>query len=1193
MSYSIRTNDGIVIDNIPDDVEPDSDVLKNRVNEIRASRAAEQPQKVQAETESPSFGRIAGGLGAEVGIATSGQAAGAALAPFTAGISYPVLAFSSGVAGSIAAQKVEGRGDISNGRALFAGMINLIPGSNLAKVPLKTAMVSGATRGAAIGAGEVTAMSVVDEGRAPTMGELAEYAGGGAAFGGVLNSLFKGGSRLWGKIKKKTPEQIDGAIASGEITPQELLPAGNTPDNNVAGHIIAKSAEDSVMAAQEASALAIAVESPSTALSRFTDRLKQVKAAVAPSRVVGKEIQSVAIQARQEAGAAEELGSIIAKDLDIFIKKQADPLDATQKINAYIDGKISELPKSYAPVQNQLDLFREKRLDLQAKLIANIDSGRTPATPEMREIVGRSMDEGNYLTREFKFFTDENYFPTQKQLDAVRAEIGEGADEVLADLNKKKLSLVKNRNFLPTAIDGFLRQRKELGPAVLDYLGEIKEPGERIRGTLSRVARGVYRDEADGAIKSILEGNGLATRTPGPRMQELQLKRFEKEGSGLYVEPHIQQALNQIYTVDNRNAAKLPVISGLSDLWNTGIGLSKAVKVLLNPPSYSVQVYGNSFNLLGMGVNPFGGAGRGLRLALSEYGPINRLTKNPAAREALLRDINEMSRYGIKGTNILDSDIRSNLERGIFSDTAQKAIDPVSKAYTTPDTVGRFVAWKHHQQMNRDVFPSANEEAIKQFSADVTNDVYQNYARLSSTGRELTRIGILPQFASFTMEFARNQYNQGRIIKEMMAGRYGANVPGLGAPNLDAMRRAAGERLSALLGVYAMTYAGIKAWNVSNGVDNKMDAALKETALPEWDEERLLAISFDPETKTGKYANPSYVVPHAVGLSAFDKGLKGEPISGVADLLIDEFVGEGSFIFLSVAQAISNTNFRNRKKITAEVDRYNRVKDLVSFAIKDSFEPGFVREVRKLQQARRGQGDLTQADVVRRQLGARINSFNAEESARFRIKENVDNINLVSSGYRSARKYRNLSGEQIAQEYQNANTTQRANMEKIIRHQQNLLTMGFDENQSIQILKDAGLGAARILDVLSKRISDLPVVDRVTPTSVWEERISILPKNEQEREISRIAQTEPELGRSLYNMMRSDRRAEALGITGIDRLYMSLGALDGTRAEYIYKAMLDSPDPQGFLGALRRKGIVTPKVEQDIQRHLALSGQSR
>jgi len=520
MSYSIRTNDGIVIDNIPDDVDPDSDVLKNRVNEIRASRTTKQAQEVQPEAEGPSIGRIAGGLGAEVGIATSGQMAGAALAPFTAGVSYPALAFSSGWAGSIAAQKVEGRENISHGRALFAGMINLIPGSNLAKVPLKTAIASGATRGAAIGAGEVTAMSVVDEGRAPTMEELVKYAGAGAAFGGVLNSLFKGGTRLWDKVKKKTPKQIDEAIANGEITPQELLPAGNTPENNVAGHIIAKSAEDSVMAAQEASALAIAVESPSTALSRFTDRLKQAKAAVAPSRVVGKEIQSIAIQARQEASAAEELGSIIAKDLDIFIKKQADPSDATQKINAYIDGKISELPKSYAPVQNQLDLFREKRLDLQAKLIANIDSGRTPATPEMREIVGRSMDEGNYLTREFRFFTDADYFPTQKQLDAVRAEIGEGANEVLANLAQKKLSSVKNKNFLPTAIDGFLRQRKEIGPALLDYLGEIKDPGERIRGTLSRVARGVYRDEADGAIKSILERNGLATRTPGPRMQE-------------------------------------------------------------------------------------------------------------------------------------------------------------------------------------------------------------------------------------------------------------------------------------------------------------------------------------------------------------------------------------------------------------------------------------------------------------------------------------------------------------------------------------------------------------------------------------------------------------------------------------------------------------------------------------------------
>ena len=82
----------------------------------RPDVAQKQPQ---AE-EGPSLGQVGAGVAAEVGIGTASQVAGAALAPYTLGISYPVLAFGGGVAGSISAQKIEGREKISPGRALFA-----------------------------------------------------------------------------------------------------------------------------------------------------------------------------------------------------------------------------------------------------------------------------------------------------------------------------------------------------------------------------------------------------------------------------------------------------------------------------------------------------------------------------------------------------------------------------------------------------------------------------------------------------------------------------------------------------------------------------------------------------------------------------------------------------------------------------------------------------------------------------------------------------------------------------------------------------------------------------------------------------------------------------------------------------------------------------------------------------------------
>jgi len=1145
--------------------------------------AAEQPKP----QEGPSLGQLGAGLAAEVGIGVGSQAAGAALAPFTLGISYPVLAFSGGVAGSIAAQELEGRDDISVGRALFAGLVNLIPGSSAAKGGAKavTTIAKAAGRGALMGAGEATAVAAVDEQRLPTINEVGTYAGLGAGFGGVLGGAMLGGKRVWDKIGRKTPQQIDDAINSGELTPQEFLPTSNNPESNSAIRSVEKAAEDVVVAMEEAPLAAVATANPSTLLGKFRNRLQIVKAAVAPSRVLGKEIQSEAILSKQAAQADEELGSRISRRVEDFSKKQVDPVDADIKINAYLDRSTEELPAAYKEIQPELDLFREKMLDLQAKLVANIDTGRTPSTPEMRELIGRSMDEGNYLTREFKWFTDKDYFPTQKQLDAVKAELGQDAEEVLASLNSKKLSAVENRNFLPTAIDGFLRKKKDLGPAVLDYLGEIKQPGERIRGSLTRVARGVYRDEADAAIKQLLVDRGMASNVSAPGLTELSLRRFDKGGSGLYVPQYVQGALDQIYLSGGKDAARVPVSSGLSDLWNTGVGVSKAVKVLLNPPSYAVQLYGNMVNLASMGINPFSGAGRGFRLALSEYGPIERLTQKPEARISLLKEINEMTRYGIKGTNILDSDIRSSLERGFFSDTTQKIIDPISKAYTVPDTMGRFVAWKHHQRLFRDIFPTANEETIKKYAADVTNDVYQNYARLSRTGKELSRVGVLPQFASFTMEFARNQYNQGRVIRSMMDGTFGSGANGLGAANVAAMREEGGRRLSALLGVYGLTYASIKAFNSNNDVDSKTEAALKDVAIPSYDGNRLLAITYDPQTRTGKYANPSYIVPNAVGLSALDAGLKGEPVQGVVDLVTNEFVGEGSFLFRSMASALFNTDPKNRKKITAEVDGYKKAVELTKFFVSDAFEPGFAREITKLQQAQRGQGELTTGDVARRQIGVRLNSFKVDESAMFRIKEFVENSQLVASRYSSARDYGKKSPEEVAAIYQESNATYKANMQEVIKKVNSLRTLNFLEDEIIKILGGDGarLSNSAILDTLDGKVSDIPLVKRVTPTGVWEEKVSVLPRAEQMQEIKRIARVDPSLGKSLMSISRSEQLAKQRGVTSRDSLIMNLGISDGTRAGYIYKQSIGLQNPDAYIQAMARKGIVTPEVFRQIK----------
>jgi hypothetical protein len=257
MPYSIRTDDNIVIDNIPDDVKPDAPELKQRVAAARASRLSETQEEAPSvnqmdsgisgqerddsqgittyapsetiEDSGPSGGQIVAGVGTEIAAGIGGQLAGTAIGTaimpgIGTAIGYGVGSLSSGILGSIAAQKLEGSDDVSWGRAIAAGLINLVPGG--AGKAVKGSMTLGkiatreATKGALFGATEATSRAIIDEGRLPTAGEMATYGGVGAIFGGALGTA---ATKLGAKFAGKSSGQIDADIVSGEITATDVV----------------------------------------------------------------------------------------------------------------------------------------------------------------------------------------------------------------------------------------------------------------------------------------------------------------------------------------------------------------------------------------------------------------------------------------------------------------------------------------------------------------------------------------------------------------------------------------------------------------------------------------------------------------------------------------------------------------------------------------------------------------------------------------------------------------------------------------------------------------------------------------------------------------------------------------------------------------------------------------------------------
>lgn len=200
--------------------------------------AYHQTKEIQEEEGGLTGGQMAGSIGTEIGLSIAGNASGVALAPFTFGISYPVMSFLGGYGGSVTSQlAVEGQEKISHGRAIYAGLVNLIPGGGTAKGVTKTATTVGKSvlkeglKGAAIGGGDVAVRAVVDEKRPLTAEEAAMGFGFGFGAGsgirGITEVIPTGATdktkELFKKLFRMSKEDIDIAVAKGDILEEDII----------------------------------------------------------------------------------------------------------------------------------------------------------------------------------------------------------------------------------------------------------------------------------------------------------------------------------------------------------------------------------------------------------------------------------------------------------------------------------------------------------------------------------------------------------------------------------------------------------------------------------------------------------------------------------------------------------------------------------------------------------------------------------------------------------------------------------------------------------------------------------------------------------------------------------------------------------------------------------------------------------
>ena len=1169
-------------------------------------------EEKELSDDTPTGEQIAKGLVAEIGIATTGQALATLTGPL-----YPVVAFGSGVIGSLTAQNYEDREDYSVGRSLAAGFYNLIPGSKAVKVANQAAKAAGKTlttgekiaiaakaeakRGAVFGAGEATAISILDEGQLPSFSDLALYSTGGLTFGGALGGVGQSIKPTFSKFLNKSVKEVDEEIAKGVITPEELATVKNFRRVDAPDII---DVENDIIKVQESVSGDNAIDLLEQINRKDFTFWEKLKVSFSPSAKLGETVSDLIFYGTKEKNAALDANSrlfkIISEELNnnpkyvssanTFLNTKVMPDDL---VGTKLEQYLLEFQKIKEPLQRSAlgQIKTQKFINIsnarQRNLINTIEESLEPESPE-------------YIRRDYKLFLDPDFVPNDKLRKAAIQELKQSylqrssankkplspkkAEERatrhinrLSSMSAKSRSEVNQYSGMPA--DSILKSRKNPGPAERAFLGEVTNPAERIKGTLDALTKSVYRNKTEiGLAKALKNANLAIDEKKALSINNEGISKLKLRGNidtGLYVPNDVQFALGQTYLSGMEENVENMFVSGIADAWQSAVSASKGVKVILNPPSYFTNTFGAAFTMLGQGMNPFSrNTFKGLKLALSEYNLVEKVAagKTSASKIQLLNDIKEMKKYGLADANVEISDIQAGLKKGFASDFLEKSFSPFSKTYQGIDTAFRYAVWKNNQSKFREMFPKATDNQVNALAAKVTNDTYQNYDKLSPVLRKLSRWGVLPQFVAFTAEFSRNMYNQVRYAKDMMRGTFGKGVINLSEQNIKSMKAEGRKRLASMLLMVSSVEAIRRTYNAQQGVDEQEEAAIKQTMLPDWDRSKSLLFVRDEKTDDLAYINMSYIVPHAIINEAINAGLNDQPLDSIGNFLVDNFVGEGQFVTTAAINTIQNRD-KYGKPITNQVDEVSRMKDKLNYLAKEAFKPGVAREADKLINAlTQDESKYSVEDVIKRQLGYRINKIDQDKNAMFKVRASVDAAKIAKNSYTSALKYNTLSPLQQREKYNEANKIRKDNLGVVFKHMQNLNKLGYDEDKIIDTLKKSGMSSKDIIasfdnkyipiDVdLKQSISD--VYDELGGDTILEKRKSIFKVKDLSNRKKLLSELKKRIKTERQNL---DSRTELISNMSVE-----------DKVSYIIS------NPEEYWN-LRSKRIITSAVQRELSR---------
>jgi len=452
--------------------------------------------------EEPTAGDIAKGLAAEIAIAEGAKYTAAAAGtvvggPIGAAVGYVAGGIAGGITGSIAAQKLEGRDEISWGRVVADTALNLLPGG-LGKAQKGSKLLPRLAKGATVRSAEGAVVSVggmqiekaIEEGELLTTDELTSAAAVGAGLNLGLGAAGEVLKKSYPKFGGKGADFLNDAYEKGD--------------------------HDAIAVTET-----LVGENPKGRGERY---FKMLKAKLAPGSTLGRQVTEETNRSLAKAKAALDTGSVardqINKATRNFTQEQKDSVDD------YLFGRTDKLIPEAEPMKDIIDGSRRKIDEYQRTIMDLYDSGRLEMNDAVAAKIRSSLDNKDYTTREYRWHEDSSYVPSAASESKLRKRLAkdgmndEEIGEFIQGLKDKRYKANELMDHIAGASGGgkkILKKRKlDEQPELREYMGEYTETGERLFGTISRLGRMAAREEGNKRITDTLVTSKLGQTFDSP-----------------------------------------------------------------------------------------------------------------------------------------------------------------------------------------------------------------------------------------------------------------------------------------------------------------------------------------------------------------------------------------------------------------------------------------------------------------------------------------------------------------------------------------------------------------------------------------------------------------------------------------------------------------------------------------------------